>query len=259
MTAPAASSVAAEDALPRAIVRRAKRDGEAYDVSLIAQGGMHEVPQDWIVQVLPERAYWQESRQGVVGLQNLGNTCYMAAALQCLSHTRQLREYFVRYADYVLELNPNSGFPGMNGKLALSFAELLETLWCGSEGVVAPRRFRNTVEQYRPVFGDYIQQDAQEFLQEILSGIKADLAPPCADPFAEWTDDEKLTDAAAASDWWEEALKRERSVITELFVAQYKTTRCCLQCKKKVKRQFSTNDMLVVHLPDPEHHHQSTG
>ena len=35
------------------------------------------------------------AKQGKVGLRNLGNTCYMNSALQCLSNTTALHPYFL--------------------------------------------------------------------------------------------------------------------------------------------------------------------
>lgn len=124
------------------------------------------------------------TKPGHTGLSNVGNTCFMNSALQCLSHTPDLKRYFVNEGAWRRELNRDNPI-GCGGALAEAFAELLEQLWSGRHSTIAPREVKRVVAHHAPQFSGYAQHDSQELTAFLLDGLHEDLNRILKKPYVE--------------------------------------------------------------------------
>lgn len=187
---------------------------------------------------------------GSVGLSNLGNTCYMNSALQCLSNTQLLAEYFLS-GMYLDDINRTSTL-GLQGKLAEVYGKLTEDMWCAKQKSISPRNFKKSIGKFNEVFRGSDQQDAQELLAFLLSGLSEDLNRIQDKPYIEQPDSDGRYDADLADEWWRNHLRREVSIIVALFTGQYKSLLTCSVCGFKSAR-FEPFTFLQVPLPEPTH------
>jgi ubiquitin carboxyl-terminal hydrolase 8 len=113
------------------------------------------------------------AHQGLVGVRNLGNTCFMNSILQCLASTKKLVAYFLN-DQYNNDLNRVNDL-GFRGEIADEFAVIVQAIWGGYCRIIAPRRFKALIGQFNEQFISNDQQDAQEFLLFLLDGLHEDL------------------------------------------------------------------------------------
>ncbi|XP_055009325.1 ubiquitin carboxyl-terminal hydrolase 20 isoform X2 [Boleophthalmus pectinirostris] len=109
--------------------------------------------------------------RGLTGMKNIGNTCYMNAALQALSNCPPLTQFFLDC----------SGLVRTDKKPALckSYQKLISELWHKKRpSYVVPTSLSHGIKLVNPMFRGYAQQDTQEFLRCLMDQLHEELKEP---------------------------------------------------------------------------------
>uniref|UniRef100_A0A8B9LL29 Ubiquitin carboxyl-terminal hydrolase n=1 Tax=Astyanax mexicanus TaxID=7994 RepID=A0A8B9LL29_ASTMX len=183
---------------------------------------------------------------GVCGLTNLGNTCFMNSALQCLSNTPPLTEYFLKNL-FLGELNFTNPL-GMKGEIAEAYADVIKQMWSGRHYSVVPRIFKTKVGHFASQFLGYQQHDSQELLSFLLDGLHEDLNRVKNKEYIELRDADGRPDQEVAEEAWRNHRRRNDSVIVDTFHGLFKSTLVCPECQK-VSVTFDPFCYLSVPLP----------
>ncbi|EDW02593.1 GH19806 [Drosophila grimshawi] len=123
------------------------------------------------------------SGTGLVGLQNIANTCYMNSALQALSNLSPVTHYFINCSDLVEHIasTPRS----KPGGLAKSYQRLMQEMWLQVDepkDYLAPRGILYGIRSVHPMFRGYQQHDTQEFLRCFMDQLHEELTEQISTP-----------------------------------------------------------------------------
>ena len=111
------------------------------------------------------------STPGLIGLMNIGATCYMNATLQCFSNITKLRECLIEKKMY-LKLKKYKEIK----KLSFALAEVIKNLWENSEKkFYSPENFKNIISEMNPLFKGVAANDPKDLILFLLENMHREL------------------------------------------------------------------------------------
>ena len=180
---------------------------------------------------------------GNKGLANLGNTCYMNAAIQCLSH---LLEFHPKNEDFLNENKNNDDIYG-------AWLELQLELWLNDEcSMIVPKpflqKFINECQEKDICFYNFNQNDTEEFInifmdllhQSIKKKIKITIEGNVSSEL------DKLAVKAVKS--WSNFFKDDYSYIIKKFYSQLLSITSCTECDY-ITVNFDPSMTLSIEIP----------
>ena len=172
----------------------------------------------------------------LIGLNNIGSTCFKNSVLQCLSQTEDLTNYFLRDTSLSKIMNNNIAKKNKNApQLCPVYYELIRKLWDKRGGnSFSPYKFMTLVDEMSKSdvlrFKTGEAGDAKDFIIFILEQFHKELQRPLKHsnprniPLNQY-------DKTNTFNHFIEDFKENTSIISDIFFGINETNTICLNCK----------------------------
>ena len=183
----------------------------------------------------------------LVGLNNIGATCYMNATLQCLSNTTKLREYFLKMFKY--EVN------NKNRIISNEYYNVVKNLWDinNTNRSFSPYSFKEKLSQENPLFKGIQANDSKDLINFLLERIHLELNEPTEDQNNNMMKNYEITQSVQLNEglmlkiFINEFKMKYNSVISHLFYGMIETKSKCMKCQN-IKYNFQVYSFLEFPL-----------
>lgn len=177
------------------------------------------------------------SLKGVVGIQNMGNTCYCNSTLQLLRACPEWNAFCLtqNFAERLQDISEENNYK----RILLAYQDILKSLWSAHKpAYVRPLGFISEVRKavkgtVYEMFGIPVPNDSHEYLVYLLDNFHE--AIKTQEPYVEQT---LPSDASSydkmrimAENGWNKFASRNQSEVVQLFFGMMRKTIQCTNCQ----------------------------
>ena len=161
----------------------------------------------------------------LIGLENIGATCYMNATLQCLSNTDKLTTYFLDKFHY----DKND----ISKKISNNFYIVLHNLWESEKNYYKPNKFKKALSEENPLFSGVNANDSKDLLNFLLERLHLELNKASHDNITQINniqDVNQISEEQVKQNFFKVFTKNHKSIISDLFYFTIETKSICGGC-----------------------------
>ena len=170
----------------------------------------------------------------LIGLNNIGASCYINSILQCLSQTPPLVNYFLNDSNKGEIMNNNINKENENKpQISPVFLKLIKILWDKNKkgSSFSPYDFMETIEKINPLLKKGSVAKSRDFFIIIIEQIHKELNKPINFQSQAFNLPLNQYDRNNAFEFFIKDAQKECSIISDNFYGINQTTNICLYCK----------------------------